>query len=512
MPLCWGNAPTRDSSRPGPALRAEAAPPGPPRGDRGRPPAGLLPAPRPAPLAQPGEWPGGGGPARGARGPRAAPRRAPGHLAFVCRARRREICGDFGGRADGAEVANRDTMRARTAPGAPRGRAAGTPRPGAHRPPRAPSARAPAQSQGCGASQPGRRQAGSASASGKSNTGSTPRASPRPAPASLPSRPRGWAQPGSLGASGAVQSRLGSAAVTCSSAPHGHRCRAAAGGGKPRPPQPPLPALLPSLPPSFSPSLPLSLPRAAARGALPRATCSGPNPGISERERHTETRSSGAEKQGRKTPTRAHFAGSDRGPAPRGRRRGEGCGACCLPAPRALHAGAAAPGRAHAKRTPRPLLAAAHPVARLAARLAPERALLRRGPSPHAILPVRAPAGRHPRAPRAPLPGPRTHKAGAPPQPPGPSRRCPSPVPGKGCVSEPRQGRGPGRREPGSRRGGRGGSPGRPEPPPPASRLGARGSPWRALACLVLRLPQVLNTHTPGVQLYKSCSSFPYHN
>lgn len=42
-------------------------------------------------------------------------------------------------------------------------------------------------------------------------------------------------------------------------------------------------------PPSFPPSLlrPPSLPpsHAAARGALPRTTCSGPNPGISERKK-----------------------------------------------------------------------------------------------------------------------------------------------------------------------------------------------------------------------------------
>jgi hypothetical protein len=44
----------------------------------------------------------------------------------------------------------------------------------------------------------------------------------------------------------------------------------------------------PSLPP-FSPSLPLPPSRAAARGALPRATCSGPNPGISEREKKERT-------------------------------------------------------------------------------------------------------------------------------------------------------------------------------------------------------------------------------
>lgn len=47
----------------------------------------------------------------------------------------------------------------------------------------------------------------------------------------------------------------------------------------------------------------------------------------------------------------------------------------------------------------------------------------------------------------------------------------------------------------------------------PRSRERSR-SPRLSLAssCLSLLLPQVLNTHMPRVQLYKSCSSFPYHN
>lgn len=143
------------------------------------------------------------------------------------------------------------------------------------------------------------RQTHNMSVSLKSNTGSTfPEASlpGQRAPISLPSVPSralgrdpedsvplAWSNPAS-----------GSAFVTCSSAPHGHREAGQpplAGGGKPGPPQPPLPALLPSLPlsrpPSLSPSLPPSL--SAARGALLRATCSGPNPGISEREKKERT-------------------------------------------------------------------------------------------------------------------------------------------------------------------------------------------------------------------------------
>lgn len=119
----------------------------------------------------------------------------------------------------------------------------------------------------------GGRQTHNMSVSLKSNTGST---FPRPlcqagrAPISLPSLPSrasgrdpedsvplAWSNPAS-----------GSAFVTCSSAPHGHRCRAAAsaGGGKPRPPQPPLPALLPSLPLPRPPSLSPSLARRRSRG------------------------------------------------------------------------------------------------------------------------------------------------------------------------------------------------------------------------------------------------------
>lgn len=102
----------------------------------------------------------------------------------------------------------------------------------------------------------------------KSNAGSTfPEASlpGRRAPISLPSLPsraldrdledlvpRAWSNPAS-----------GSAFVTCSSAPHGHRCRAAASRpGREAPATAAAAARPPSLPPSVSPSLPLSLPRA----------------------------------------------------------------------------------------------------------------------------------------------------------------------------------------------------------------------------------------------------------
>ncbi|XP_047641671.1 uncharacterized protein LOC125130341 [Phacochoerus africanus] len=96
------------------------------------------------------------------------------------------------------------------------------------------------------------------------NSPGLPRGDPRPAPtpgrwAETPeaSVPLAWSNPAS-----------GSAFVTCSSASHGHRCRAAASarGGKPRPPQPPLPALLPSLPLPRPPSLSPSLARCRSRG------------------------------------------------------------------------------------------------------------------------------------------------------------------------------------------------------------------------------------------------------
>lgn len=126
----------------------------------------------------------------------------------------------------------------------------------------------------------GGRQTHNMSVSLKSNTGSTfPEASlpGQRAPISLPSVPSralgrdpeesvplAWSNPAS-----------GSAFVTCFSAPHGHREAGQpplAGGGKPGPPQPPLPALLPSLPlsrpPSLSPSLALCRSRGPPAGNL----------------------------------------------------------------------------------------------------------------------------------------------------------------------------------------------------------------------------------------------------
>lgn len=104
-------------------------------------------------------------------------------------------------------------------------------------------------------------------------------------------------------------------------------------GGKPRPPQPPPPALLPSLPLSRPPSLSPSLARCRSR-ALPRATCSGPNPGISEREKKEKT--SLCAKERKKEPLTAFILHALRLGWPRFPRPGHGpapaevCGACCL--------------------------------------------------------------------------------------------------------------------------------------------------------------------------------------
>lgn len=121
-------------------------------------------------------------------------------------------------------------------------------------------------------------------------------------------------RPGTLGPSGSVQSRLGSAFVTCSSAPHGHRCRAAASRrGREAPATAAAAARPPSLPPSCSPSLPLSLPR-----ALPLA---GPSRGqpvldqiqVSPKERERERE--GPLMWERKTLNRVYFPRSDHWPA-----------------------------------------------------------------------------------------------------------------------------------------------------------------------------------------------------
>ncbi|XP_040497895.1 basic proline-rich protein-like [Ursus maritimus] len=146
--------------------------------------------------------------------------------------------------------------------------------------------------------------------------------------------PQGAGQrPGTLGPSGSVQSRLGSAFVTCSSAPHGHRCRAAASrGGREAPATAAAAARPPSLPPSCSPSLPLSLPR-----ALPLAGPSRGQPVLDqiqvspkEREREKDLLC------GKERPLTAFiFHALTTGRPPR-RRPGRGpaaagvCGACCL--------------------------------------------------------------------------------------------------------------------------------------------------------------------------------------
>lgn len=124
-------------------------------------------------------------------------------------------------------------------------------------------------------------------------------------------------RPGRLGPAGLVQSRLGKRLrylLLGSPRPQTQGSRLPPGGGKPRPPQPPLPALL-SLPPSSSPSLPLSLPR-----ALPLA---GPSRGqpvldqiqVSPKEREREKRISYVEKKERKTLNRFYFPSSDHRPA-----------------------------------------------------------------------------------------------------------------------------------------------------------------------------------------------------
>lgn len=122
------------------------------------------------------------------------------------------------------------------------------------------------------------------------------------------------------------------------------------------------------------------------------------------------------------------------------------------------------------------------------------------GQSPHTIHLVRAlapgrtpllakasagpPSGRDPAPDCKPFP-PRTGPTQSPVptrSPPVPSRRCPSPVPEKGCISEPRQGRGPGWRVQGSRGAEVPGRPQRisrakPEPRKPARYLRDQGSP-----------------------------------
>nr|XP_035980079.1 basic proline-rich protein-like [Halichoerus grypus]XP_035980080.1 basic proline-rich protein-like [Halichoerus grypus] len=359
----------------------------------------------------------------------------------------------------------------------------------------------------------------------KSNTGST---FPRPlcqagrAPISLPSLPSralgrdpedsvplAWSNPAS-----------GSAFVTCSSAPHGHRCRAAASRrGREAPATAAAAARPPSLPPSLFLALPPSLPpsRAAARGALPRATCSGPNPGISERERERKKGPLMWERKKERPLTAFIFHALTTG-RPLCRRPGPGpaaaevCGACCLAhadrrAPRTARStlGAAAP-RQPKHHTDLKVLPTDSTSGCPPRGWPPPRSPLCSvcGQSPHTIHLVRAlapgrtpllakapagpPSGRDPAPDCKPPPLHGTHtKPSAHPQPPVPRRCCPSPVPEKGCISEPRQGRGQGRRVPGSRGAEVPGRPQRigrakPEPQQPASYLRDQGSPWRALA------------------------------
>lgn len=211
--------------------------------------------------------------------------------------------------------------------------------------------------------------------------------------------------------------------------------------------------------------------------------------------------------------------------------------ACCPPTPaaepralRAPHSGPPPPGSPNTKQTSRSFLQTQHPVGRLAAGLsAGEPAPLHLRPkSSHTIHLVRARGlARHPSEPRRPLTtlGPRPcpgctpspasdpHKAQCPDAPtrsaPSPRPRCPSHCSQEGPHLRASQGRAVGRAG-----GAQAEVPGRPrisglpkpEPPQPARDLRDQGSPWQALASSLL-LPQVLNTYTPRVQLYKSRSS-----
>lgn len=170
----------------------------------------------------------------------------------------------------------------------------------------------------------------------KSNTGSTfPEASlpSRRARISLPSLPSkalgrdpedsvplAWSNPAS-----------GSAFITCSSAPHGHRCRAAASlRGREAPATAAAAARPPSLPPSVSPSLPLSLPR-----ALPLAGPSRGQPVLDQIQvSPKKERTSYVEKKERPLTAFLFHAlslGGPRFPRPGlGSAPAEVCGACCL--------------------------------------------------------------------------------------------------------------------------------------------------------------------------------------
>lgn len=86
-----------------------------------------------------------------------------------------------------------------------------------------------------------------------------------------------------------------------------------AGGGKPRPPQPPLPALLPSLPLSYPPSLSPSLARCRSRGPPAGNLFWTKSRYLRKRERERE-KDLLCEKE-RKTFNRVYFPCSDHWPA-----------------------------------------------------------------------------------------------------------------------------------------------------------------------------------------------------
>lgn len=300
-------------------------------------------------------------------------------------------------------------------------------------------------------------------------------------------------------------------------------------------------------PPSFPPSLHLALPpslppsRAAARGALPRATCSGPNPGISEKEKRKDLLYEN-EKKGR--PLTAFIFHALTIGRPQFRRPGhspeaaEVCGACCLAhtdhrAPRTARCTPSGPPPPAAQTRNRPQgpsyrLNIRLPASRLTTALEPT--LLVCGQSPYTIHLVGALAP-YPdtlssqvaswatlglrRCPGLQTSSPewdphKAPRAGVPTR--SPSLRFPpppSPVPKKSFLHlQASRGKADGRGE----------VSGRPQRSvrlsgaPAAGEISERPRLSLASSCLFRLLPQVSNTHTRRVQLYKSCSSFSYHN
>ncbi|XP_067554799.1 proline-rich protein 36-like [Pseudorca crassidens] len=224
----------------------------------------------------------------------------------------------------------------------------------------------------------------------------------------------------------------------------------------------------PFFPPSLFLALPPSLPPScsAARGALPRATCSGPNPGSSERDK--KERTSYVEKKERKTFNCIYFSRSDPWWASVQTSRAQPCSCRGVRACRLAHAGRRAPravrctlwAAAPAAQTPnRPQgpyyrlnlrlpaspLASAQEAAPL--RLRPKfthnppcscsRARPDTLPSQGAHWP---PSGRGLARGCKPPPLHGTHTKPSvltlPPAAPCPWPRCPSPAPEKGCISE----------------------------------------------------------------------------